>query len=137
MLVDYLTDYLELIVSISLDIGLQSFLAYNLVGSTFNLNLDLERISLEDHKFIPEVRGVLINRNPDSHCVILQLTVHLIHIEAIIKILLQPDYILQALPSLPLVHLGLQPSFLLQYLEPPLAAEELGDKEVALVIVAE
>ena len=94
MLVDYLTDYLELIVSISLDIGLQSFLAYNLVGSTFNLNLDLERISLEDHKFIPEVRGVLIYRNPDSHCVILQLTVHLIHIEAIIKILLQPYYIL-------------------------------------------
>ena len=80
---------------------------------------------------------MLINRNPDSHCVILQLTVHLIHIEAIIKILLQPYYILQALPSLPLVHLGLQPSFLLQYLEPPLAAEELGDKEVALVIVAE
>ena len=128
MLVDYFPDYLQLIIGISFNIGLQSLLAYDLVGSPFNFDLDLEGISLEDHKFIPEVRGVLINGDPDSHGMILQLAVHLIHIEAIIQILFQSDYILQALPSLPLVHLGLQPPFLLQYLKASLTPKELRDK---------
>ena len=80
---------------------------------------------------------MLINGDPDSHGMILQLAVHLIHIEAIIQILFQSDYILQTLPSLPLVHLRLQPSFLFQYLKPSLTPKKLCDKQIALMIVAE
>ena len=49
MLVDHLAYYLKLIISVSLDIGLQSLLADDLVGASFHLDLDLEGISLEDH----------------------------------------------------------------------------------------
>ena len=94
MLVDHLAYYLKLIISVSLDIGLQSLLADDLVGASFHLDLDLEGISLEDHKLVSEVRGVFINGDPDSHRMILQLTVHLIHIESFIEILFQSDYVL-------------------------------------------
>ncbi len=64
---------------------------------------------------------------------ILQLTVHLIHVESIIQVFLETDYVLQAFPCLPLVHLRLQPAFLLEDLKAALAPKELGDKEIALV----
>lgn len=88
MLVDYLANNLQLIICISLNIGLQSLLTNNLIGSTLNFNLDLEGVSLEDHKFVAEVRGMLIDGDPDSHCMVLELTIHLVHIQAIIQILL-------------------------------------------------
>lgn len=88
MFIDYLAHNLQLIVSISLNIGLQSLLADDLIGATLNFNLDLEGIALEDHEFVAEVRGMLIDRDPDSHCMVLELAIHLVHIQAIIQILL-------------------------------------------------
>ena len=113
VLVYDLTDNLKLVVSVSLNIRLQCLLANDLIWSSFNLDLYLERIPLENHKFISEVWRVLINGYPYCHRMILQLTVHLIHVESIIQVFLETDYVLQAFPCLPLVHLCLQPAFLL------------------------
>jgi hypothetical protein len=71
---------LKLIICISFNVSLQSFLSNDLIRETFNLDLDLERITFKDHQLIPKVGGVLIDRDPDRHGVILQLTIHLIHI---------------------------------------------------------
>ncbi len=49
VLVYYLTYYLQLIVCITLNIGLEGFLCNNLIGERLDLYLDLEGISLEDH----------------------------------------------------------------------------------------
>ena len=55
---------------------------------------------------------MLIDRDPDSHGVILQLAVHLIHVETVIEVLLKPQDVLLALLLLPQSHLGLEPALL-------------------------
>lgn len=74
------TDNLELVVTIALDISLESLLGNDFIRQILNLDLDLEGVSLENHQLIFEVVGMIIYGNPNCHRVVLQLTVHLIHI---------------------------------------------------------
>ena len=76
---------------------------------------------------------MLIDRDPDGHGIILQLAVHLIHVETIIEVLLKPQDVLLALPLLPQSHLVLKPALLSEDLEATLAPQELGDKEIRLL----
>lgn len=55
MLVYHFSDYLELIVGVTLDIGLKGFLHDHLIGEIFHLDLNLEGIPLKDHELILEV----------------------------------------------------------------------------------
>ena len=88
MLVDDLADYLQLVVRVGLDVRLQRLLADDLIRAALYFDLDLKGVSLEYHKLVSEVRGVLINRYPNCHGMVLQLTVHLIHIKSLVQILL-------------------------------------------------
>ena len=76
---------------------------------------------------------MLIDRDPDGHGVILQLAVHLIHVETVIEVLLKPQDVLLALSLLPQSHLGLEPPLLAEDLEATLAPQELSDKEIRLL----
>ena len=133
MLVDDLAYDLQLVVSIAVNVGLEGLLSDDLVGETLYLDLDLEGVALQDHELVSEVSRVLIDRNPDGHCIILELAVHLIHVKTIIEVLLKPENVLLALSLLPKSHLALEPTFLAENLEATLAPQELGDKEIRLL----
>ena len=79
---------------------------------------------------------MLVDWDPDCHSIALKLAVHLIHVKSIIQMLLEPEYVLLALPVLPLRHLGLEPTLLAQNLESSLASKEFGDEEIRLLILS-
>ena len=133
MLVDDLANYLQLVVIIAVYVRLEGLLSDDLIRETLYLDLDLEGVALQDHEFVAEVGRVLIDRDPDGHGVILQLAVHLIHVETIIEVLLKPQDVLLALSLLPQSHLGLEPPLLAEDLEATLAPQELSDKEIRLL----
>lgn len=133
MLVDDLAYDLQLIVSIAVNVGLEGLLSYDLIRETLYLDLNLEGVALQDHELIAEVGRVLIDRDPDGHCIILELAVHLIHVKTIIEVLLKPQNVLLALSLLPQSHLALEPAFLAEDLEATLAPQEFGDKEIRLL----
>jgi hypothetical protein len=133
MLVDDLAYDLQLIVSIAVNVGLEGLLSYNLIRETLYLDLDLEGVALQDHELVAEVSRVLIDRDPDGHCIILELAVHLIHVKTIIEVFLKPQYVFLALSLLPQSHLALEPALLAEDLEATLAPQELGDKEIRLL----
>ena len=112
MLVDDLANYLQLVVIIAVYVRLEGLLSDDLIRETLYLDLDLEGVALQDHEFVAEVGRVLIDRDPDGHGVILQLAVHLIHVETVIEVLLKPQDVLLALLLLPQSHLGLEPALL-------------------------
>jgi hypothetical protein len=84
MLVDDLAYDLQLVVSIAVNVGLEGLLSYDLIRETLYLDLDLEGVALQDHELVAEVGRVLIDGDPDGHCIILELAVHLIHVKTII-----------------------------------------------------
>ncbi len=75
---------------------------------------------------------MVIDGDPNGHCVVLKLAVHLVHIQTVIKVLLESKNVLFVFCLLPLSHLGLQPSFLFEDLEAELAAEELSNEDVTM-----
>lgn len=55
MLVYDLAYDLQLVISITVNIGLQGFLSNDLIGETLYLNLDLEGVALQNHELVAEV----------------------------------------------------------------------------------
>ena len=71
MLIDDFSNNLKLIVSITLDIGLQGLLRDDFIREALHFNLDLKWVPLQDHEFVAEICRVLIDRNPYCHRVVL------------------------------------------------------------------
>lgn len=71
MLSNYFAHDLKLVIRITFDISLESFLYNNLILKIFNLNKYLEWVSLKYHKFISEVVWVLIYWYPNIHGMLL------------------------------------------------------------------
>lgn len=75
---------------------------------------------------------MLVDWYPHGHSIVLKLTVHLVHVKAIIEMLFQPQYVLFIFSLFPLLHLILKPPFLLENCKTSLTSEELSDEHIAV-----
>lgn len=135
---DHVSHYLHLLLLdrivgvVHLDVGLERLLNQNLLV-VFNFHDNLKRKLFQGRNFIPEIAGMLINRDPDANRMSLNKAIELIDIQAIIDVSLQSHDVLHTSILIPIMDLVIEPSILFQQHESLLAPQEFGDEDIHVI----